>query len=358
MRFVSQKPWVGNLLAVLAGLLMAALLVGAAEGALRLKVFLSTPDRIGGTFHGGLRYGGVLGLEATPGTSLHCGVTRGGRVLYDAVCTADDAGRRWTPCAPIGPDARAALFFGCSFTHGVGVADEETLPARYCVHAGNVEALNYGFSAYGPQQTWLQICKLNALEPFRGRGGIVVYTFIDDHIPRLIGTPEVVSSWPFTLPWLELEDGHVVHRGFFSDRNPLQYYYLRYVRALHLCRFVENHVPRRPAPPPSREKAVDFLSRLLLECAEKTAETSPELTFCVLIFPESAGAWGADLAERLKKSPIRVLDYQTLFSAREGGVESLFFEDNPVYRLGHPTAEAYDLVARQLALDTAVKAAP
>jgi len=29
-----------------------------------------------------------------------------------------------------------------------------------------------------------------------------------------------------------------------------------------------------------------------------------------------------------------------------------------VYRLGHPTAEAYDLVARQLALDTAVKAAP
>lgn len=358
MRSLFQKPWAGNLLAVLAGFLMAALLVGAAEGALRLKVRLSTPDQVGVTFRGGLRRDGALGMKAVPGGAIRCGVTRGGRVLYDAVCTADDAGRRRTPCAAAGPDARAALFFGCSFTHGYGVADEETLAARYCAHAGNVEAFNYGFTAYGPQQTWLQICRLGALEAFRGREGVVVYTFIDDHVPRLIGTREVVSDWPFTLPWLELEGEQVVHRGFFSDRNPLLYFHLRYVRALHLCRFVENRVPRRPAPTPPREQALDLTVRVLVECAEKTAETSPGLSFCVLLYPECAPVWGTELAERLKGTPIRVLDYRTLFAAHAGGAESLFFEDNPVYRLGHPTAEAYDLVARQLARDTAAEAAP
>ena len=51
-------------------------------------------------------------------------------------------------------------------TFGQGVADEETIPSRFCAHKPGWTSHNYRVYAYGPQQMWLQICRQEVLREF------------------------------------------------------------------------------------------------------------------------------------------------------------------------------------------------
>ncbi len=259
------RRWAGNVLAVCLGFLLVAVLLATAEGMFRLKARLfSSPPGISviSTQKGAVSRTGMLGGGLLPNGVVQCQSRRKDRVLYDVSSMTDEKGRRHTPCDCQNPEARIAAFFGCSETFGLGVEDAETMPARFCAHAPGWESLNYGVFGYGPQQVWPQICKQGVLQPFHSRGGIIVYTFIDDHVNRLIGTPNIVSEWSYPLPWLDLQDGRIAYRGTFYDRAPLQYLLLHYLDRTHLARFAENRLPRRQAPARPADKAVDLWPNL------------------------------------------------------------------------------------------------
>ncbi len=358
---VRIRRWAGNALAVFLGFLAIAILFSSAEGVLRLKSWLTTAPGQGpvvGRLTGAIRHKGILGAEAQPNGVIRCRAARGDRVLYDVSCKTDAAGRRLTPCDCRSEEANLALFFGCSMTFGLGVEDGETLPARYCAHTPGSVSLNYGLAGYGSQQMWLQICRQGVLKEFGPRKGIIVYTFIDDHVNRLAGTPGIVSEWPFPLPWLELRDGRVEYRGTFFDRAPLQYLFLHYVDRTHLARFVENRLPRHPSSAPPSDMAVDMLAAMVRECADTAREQAPGFAFLCLIFPKFASSqWGPPLAVRLGAANVRVLDYSGLFENTQHSMDDLFFDDNSVCRWGHPKALGLDLLARQLSRDTGASAA-
>ncbi len=355
------RRWAGNMLAVCLGLLAVVVLIVSAELVLRLKSRLQTPpDKVPvvGRLTGAIGHAGILGVEGEPNGVIQCFAARGDRNLYDVACKTDAAGRRLTPCDCRDESARLALFFGCSMTFGLGVQDGETLPARYCAHTPGCVSLNYGLAGYGPQQMWLQICRQGVLKQFRARRGIIVYTFIDDHVNRLIGTPSIVSEWPYPLPWLGLQDGRVEHHGTFFDRAPLQYLFLHYVDRTHLARFIENRMPRRQAPPQPSDKAVDLLAKIVLECVDTAKTQCPALEFHCLVFPKFASSqWGKPLTDRLRSANVRVLDYSELFENTQRTMDELFFDDNSVCRWGHPRAIGYDLLAQQLSRDTGAQAA-
>ena len=82
---------------------------------------------------------------------------RYGKVLYDVVYTTDHFGLRVAPhdlrSARVDPNARRALFFGCSFTFGVGVNDNETIPFIFEKNShGKYLAYNFGIPGGGPHQ--------------------------------------------------------------------------------------------------------------------------------------------------------------------------------------------------------------
>jgi hypothetical protein len=349
------RRWAGNILAVCIGVSAVAVLLAAAEGVLRLKVHLTTaPENVPvtGRLDGALRHAGILGVEGTPNGAIHCLAVRGERVLYDTSCKTDAAGRRLTPCAVTAAEADVALFFGCSMTFGLGVEDDDTLPARYCALAPHCCSLNYGLAGYGPQQMWLQICKQHVLKEFGSRKGVIVYTFIDDHIFRLIGTPAIVSEWSYPLPWLALQDGRIEYCGTFFDRSPLQYLFLHYVQRTHLARFVENRLPRRQQPEGPSADAADFLAAVVRECADTAAREAPGLKFHCLIPPKFLSSqWGKPLAERLAGSDARVLDYSDLFEKTSLSMDELFFDDNSLYKWGHLKPAGYELLAEQMNRD-------
>ncbi len=349
------RGWAANTAAVLLGFLIVAIALAAAEGALRLKVRLSPDSRRPHLVQDG--EGMVVGesalsWELPQNGTVRCTAKWGEQLIYDVRGRTDAAGRRLTPCAAgTGDETPVAAFFGCSMTFGQGVEDDGTLPARFCARVPDWQAFNYGVGGYGPQQMWLQICKNGALREFSGRRGVVVYSFIGHHLERLVGTPSVLSSWTYPLPWLEENNGRIVHRGTFRDRSLAQDFYFRYVRRAHLTRFIEN---RLPSPKPAQEQqdaALDFLVRLILECKQAAKEQAPGFTFCCLVLPTCGGTARGRLLQRLEGIGVRTLDYEHLFE--EAGIpdSELFFNDSPLGTKGHFKPQGYDLVAQRLSRD-------
>ena len=355
------RRWAANAAAVLLGFLIVAALLAAAEGVLRLKARLSSESRQPSLVQDG--EGTILGesalsWELTPNGTVRCVAKWGEQLVYDVSGRTDAAGRRLTPCtAKAGDETPVAAFFGCSMTFGQGVQDDETLPARFCAHAPDWQAVNYGVYGYGPQHMWLQICKNGALREFSGRRGVVVYSFMDHHLERLVGTPSVLSSWTlFSLPWLESESGRIVHRGTFRDRSLIQDFYFRYVRRAHLTRFIENRLPSPKPVKGQQDAAMDLFVRLIVECDQAAKEQAPGLTFCCLVLPTCGGPWREEVLQRLEAAGVRVLDYEHLFEEAGLPEEELFFNDSPQGTKGHFKAPGYDLIARHLVGDVATPA--
>ena len=95
----------------------------------------------------------VTGYKPRPGAAVRS-VRKGradGVVQYDVRYTVDEHSRRKVAQHP---EARkAVLFFGCSFTFGEGLTDEDTLPYRVNEKiGGEFQAFNFGYSGYGPHQ--------------------------------------------------------------------------------------------------------------------------------------------------------------------------------------------------------------
>ncbi|NLV40772.1 MAG: hypothetical protein GXY15_06045 [Candidatus Hydrogenedentes bacterium] len=349
------RGWAANAAAVLLGFLIVAALLVAAEGALRLKAGLSsgsTHSLFWQEAEGAVSDGGAMGRVLPRNSTVRLHVRWGEKLIYDVTAETDDAGRRVTPCdRQEGGESNIAAFFGCSMTFGQGVRDEETLPARFCAHAPEWRAFNYGVSGYGPQHMWLQICEKNVLGEFSARRGVVVYSFLGHHLERLAGTPPVLATWAYPLPWLEDHDGQIVHRGTFRSRSPLEYFFFQRVHPTHLAQFIERRLPARAPVKGRQDAALNLLVRLIVECSQAAKEQAPGLAFHVVILPTCGGTVREGLLQRLEAAGVRALDYERLFEEAGLPEEELFFNDSPQGTKGHFKAPGYDLIAQHLAGD-------
>lgn len=342
----------GNLLAVLFGITVVVVALGGAESILRLKAWWNTPREhqpIRSNLGALAQRDDRLGFVPRASISLHDRAIEGNRVIYDADYAIDAEHRRKTPI--IAEAECKALFFGCSFTFGLGVNDDETLPARFEHYAPDFQAFNYGCPGYGPQQMWCQITAKDISENFKGSRGAAVYVFIEDHIDRLIGTDAVLTNWEYPMPWLTFEEGQIKHNGTFYDRSPMRYCFFRYFCTTHLARFARHHFAR-PAPEyvPTEENRA-LLIHVLSECAGKVNSANPNFTFYCMIYPGVKPETAEIIGGQLRAAGIRVLDYSRLLDHCGYGNDQLYYADSPTLSWGHPKALNYDLVAQQLAKD-------
>jgi hypothetical protein len=156
-------------------LALIALLVSLAlgEGALRLAGFGPAPAGEQGDW--GLS-DPVLGWTTRPGVG-HAYET--GRVAM----TFWPDGQRASSSTSDKPAKHTVLLMGCSFTAGLGVADDETFAWRLNELYPDVRFENHGVPGYGTYQSLLLLERL-----LRERRGpppdLVVYGFIGDHVRR------------------------------------------------------------------------------------------------------------------------------------------------------------------------------
>jgi hypothetical protein len=137
----------------------------------------------------------------------------------DTKYTIDSNGLRVAPPYRKDDLAGTVLFFGCSFTFGAGLKDDETLPYQVGVQSdGRYRTFNFGFLAYGPNQM------LAAIET--GMVGRVVdttprrvyYVAIPHHVWRAAGR----VGWIHHVPrYVLAPDGTPQRAGYFGGSKPL-----------------------------------------------------------------------------------------------------------------------------------------
>lgn len=155
-----------------------------------------------------------LGYELNPGNRVHdfaC-EPESGRYYFDALYTTIPRGFRYTRGNPESSDIH--LFYGDSFTFGVFLNDDETLP-HYFSEAADFDEniLNLGVMGWGPHQS-LRAMETGRFLPepppgARVRG--VYFGLIDHHVDRVINPSRKYMSEPSYV----LEEG----RARYRDRS-------------------------------------------------------------------------------------------------------------------------------------------
>lgn len=260
-----------------------------------------------------------------------------GRPVYAVRYATDRFGRRRTSAQHTGSRPASILFFGGSYTFGEGVNDDETLVAQFAELSAAATCYNYGFCGYGPQATLAILSSDRLTTELPRPPEVAIYTFIDDHVRRAIGSMRVATTWGGRMPHYTIgPDGRPHKMGDLTSGRPFRSLLYSVLAKSHTLSFLEVDVP-----PVMTERHIAFTAKLLAESARLFRERLGGEEFVVLLYP--GVKLGARLAEHLRASGVRCLDYSTLFDPGE----RIYHIDGD----GHPTPAAYGRVAKRLAND-------
>jgi len=321
---------------------LTAILWGGLEsifyGLLRIRIVHESPGVT--AWEGGdlIEPDPYLGFRPRPGATAHMRLETSNAAIQECVYTIDAHGRRVTPVDHPERRDKFALFFGCSFTFGEGVNDDETLPAHFARAAPAFMPYNYAFKAYGPQAMYLQVVEDTFGDDIAQRNGIAVYVFIDHQMHRAIGTASVSTTWGRDLPYLTLEGGRLVHHGNFQTGRPFTQWCYRALLRLPSVQYL-----RIDYPPVDRARNYRLVATMTEESAAALRRRFPGLRFFVVIYPKQE--LGKRLWGYLADVDVTFLDYSGLLADAPGSEAMYYYLD------GHPTGKTQRIVAEQLATD-------
>jgi hypothetical protein len=121
----------------------------------------------------------------------------GEKLLFKVVYNLDENGLRRTPSIVSNKETKSVVFFGCSFTFGFGLNDNETVPYIVQDKGGNkFKVYNFGMDGYGPQQM-LYVIEHNIMDTIlKFEPSNFVYIAIPDHINRMLGQYDWCKTFP------------------------------------------------------------------------------------------------------------------------------------------------------------------
>lgn len=285
------------------------------------------------------RWDPVLGLRPRPDVQATMVKRKDGRIVFEATYTADQHGRRVTP-PPKGDQqaAKALLCFGCSYTFGYGVNDDQTMPARVAAQTTAYQVYNYGLEAAGPQQMLVQLYMPGIAEEVTQKQALAVFTFLHVHISRAVGTPRVLRELGGRQPWFEWDDAsqQLVRRGFLFDRRGPR----STATGSKLLDAVEDWYGEKL----TKDDAW-FTARLIIEAKKHFDRKFESLGFYVLVYPLRDGPLTDHVIGLLKKDGVKILDYRPLLTTKIN-YDEYFIPDD-----GHPQPKTHQLMADHLVKD-------
>ena len=157
----------------------------------------------------------VLGYRPAPNASFDATVAVDDEILFQVTYDNDEHGYRRQPPARATSPARSVLCFGCSFTYGWGLENEETYPWLLQEALGaDWQVHNLAFNGYGPQQMLASLEGGYAEAAARVPPSDAIYLALDTHAARVTGRGGYATKEPrFVL----LPDGTVKRHGRFGD---------------------------------------------------------------------------------------------------------------------------------------------
>ncbi|MDR1397780.1 MAG: hypothetical protein LBJ14_08620 [Desulfarculales bacterium] len=271
-----------------------------------------------------LGQGGETQLEIT---RIKTRITVGNDYSSEIIYSNFPGGWRITP--QYSEAQSAVVFFGCSFTYGIGLTDADTFPYKVGEDLGeHYQVYNRGISAYGPHQM-LDMIAGGILDDIAAAHEkmFVFFTTFDEHALRSAGYN---IRYP-EFPWYELVNGQLVRQGVFGDQYStpgLLLYRLFKKSQLYQSMFI---------PKPDRlQPAIDLYTAIIKQ-SDLELQKLYGARLTVLIWP--ANAYG----EILRQQGLDVVDLEQFFPD---------YRQNPEkYKIpydGHPNALANEIVTQAI----------
>ncbi len=208
--------------------------------------------------------------------------------------------------------------------------DAETLPSQVARRAPEYAPYNFGANGYGPQNMYLQLKDDGMMSAVVQKEGVIVYVFINEHLPRALGVPNVTVA----LPYVSLENGQLAFNGTVKSNHRFYLWAEELSSGTKLWPVLSETMSHW-----NERDALPLVAKILIESKRLAERRFPSVRFCVLIYPHQDK--GTLLMPLLEGSGMRILDY----SAMSLEDRSFWFVD------AHPTAQNYAQVAQALVRD-------
>lgn len=205
-------------------------------------------------------------------------VKQDGKTIYSETYHTGVYGLRQTPNK--NPEAPNHLIMsGDSNMFGIGVADDQTLPARIGLKSSTHTAYNLGLAGTGPNSAlyFLQYFDLSKLIGNKKKG-IFLYDFHYYLFERVIGS-KAYMAWSVNPPRYALENGEVVYKGPFS-----KYWITKFYQFLNSLPYNTTLFPNLPR---IGKDHIEFSAKVLAQMKkEYLRQTDKDNRFIISINPK------------------------------------------------------------------------
>jgi hypothetical protein len=217
-------------------------------------------------------------------------------VLYKVTYSVDSNGHRIVPRHRVKPDSKSVIFFGCSFTFGYGLEDNEAFPYMLAQKLNkDYEIYNFAFSGYGTHQMISALQHGNVDSIVKIKPTHVIYTAVTDHLNRIVYR----KTWGSHDPHYEVEDGKLVYKGRFDeDLGVLSNYSRKFQQSPLLDAVFQKQ---------REEKAIELFVSMVVTSKEEVLRRYPDCDFSVFVWDDPGLPSGIAMVEGLKKKGIKVI---------------------------------------------------
>ncbi len=265
-------------------------------------------------------------------------------LIYNHNYAIDTLGRRQVPNAHADSTYRQfALLAGCSYMFGYGVEDRKTLAFALDSISG-LKPYNYSIAGQGPQHLLTMLQTNNLQTQIKESNGRLIYLFIDDHLPRLIGSRRLIKMWARDFPYFFIENGALKQDGTFTTGRPFTTAIYRILTQSAFIDLFDIDIPWSIS-----DRHLELAAKVFAAAQHEFLNQYPKGDFVIVIAPNSTLA--PRLIPQLKKEGVPYLDYSQLLD-----------REKPEYKLfrteGHPNGLYYQHIAQKLAGDMEGKPLP
>ena len=268
-----------------------------------------------------------------------------GKVVYDNVTYSfDEIGRRITDPTNSGAE-KHALFFGGSFTFGMGVENDRTLPSVFArCTSNNFQSYNFGGGGFGTGAMWIQLNREKFYSSIQQKKGFAVYSFLPRHITRSTGFDLFSFNRAFKNNplFMSEENGLILGPLKYSEHTQLKTALDKYIWISDQSALLRQIFRVFKPTFKTEEEATKIIARLIIMSSEAYHQRF-DGNFYVLIWPrvdsEMDPANLKLLEAMLVEKGIRVIRPFTLRNRIEAQIHA---------RDSHPSWKEYEFIGNQL----------
>lgn len=279
----------------------------------------------------------------TPGYSTRSVVTadHGSEIVFDVHVDVDAFGRRVTWDREPRRRTRFLAVFGCSFTFGEGVENDETLPSRIGRNAPGYRVYNFPGAGVPEMLTRAEDTVFSA--EIGEQDGIGLFVFIPDHVRRTAPSlvyAELKGDQPF---YRERPSGRIARTATMAAARPVMAAVYDWLSHEQLLQWFRLNVPFALG-----DDDVRFTVRLLKELRSVFVAKTGARELIIVLWP-SNGELTNVLTDYLDSYGMPYLDYEAVSDYAK------YLPPGAPYQLSrydsHPSAEVYELIGDQIARD-------